>query len=195
MTNPLLWLLKLIDFGSWSIVRFLGLVLLLAFCFTSGASAQKRLSQRCPGSTSSAKVEISKKGDITIAKCPGRSTTIDGASLPVAPVKRYAALLVANAGAVSVAQIIENTLGYDVNWATSATGVYNGVATGSVFTSAKTVMRISLPRYLSTVKPFCTGRFFANTTAKLECFNYDGTATDLVNDVTMPFLVEIEVYQ
>lgn len=98
-------------------------ILALGLALAGVSFGQKKLSQRCPGSNSNAEVSISKKGDVAITKCTGRTLTIDGSAYAPAPA-RYVAFLTQSGANAPVATVIENTLGVTVTWNYDGVGSY-----------------------------------------------------------------------
>lgn len=193
----LLKLLKMIDFGSWSLLRGFGLAVVAALCLTASVSAQKRMTQRCQGSATSAKVEISKQGDITIAKCSGRTLTIDGATVPVGTFRYIAKINQTGTSAPSIpsaANVFINTFGSSITGTVyNDVGDYTFLFSGSGVPGGKRLARVTSTD--SATECYVDPTAVSGFGVSIYCVDpATGLAKDLNGDTSRVLYLDIEVF-
>lgn len=170
------------------------MILALGLALAGVSFGQKKISQRCPGSNSSAEVSISKKGDVAITKCTGRTLTIDGSVFNVSRPAYYAQLQFSGVGVPPIAYETGDSLGVAITWAWSATGTFVGTLDSSAIPSRSKVVLMASSAYDSATLIIPVLVWTSSSSVTLYTFDAGGNLVDPIISSSRKLHVGIIVY-
>jgi len=155
--------------------RLIGFAVILTAVSLTGNAQTKKLTQRCSGSTSSAKIAITKKGDISINKCAGRTTTIDGAAVAPATLRYVFRARQSSTNPPTLFLTLYNNTGTTITWTYNSVGNYTATFSSAILTAGKTL--VLGPAYVPNIygDSLCTIRNVTTSSFDVRCYGLDGT--------------------